>query len=145
MHFPGRSHSGSRVFCKVPDPDGLCILCLPQVQATQATGCLVSTLSQVGLASYAPPWSQPLSLPGAPQGHRPGCAVCLLWGADLRLWHSWQMLTIQDPRKTWLTTSTCSHFGGVFGLWGRDCSGPLPSGSDCHTPTCLSASEERGP
>ena len=77
-HFPGQSHSGSRVFCKVTDPDGLCILCLPQVQATQATGCLVSTPSQVGHASYAPPWSQPLSFPGAPQGHSPGCAVCLL-------------------------------------------------------------------
>ena len=31
----------------------------------------------------------------------PGCAVCLLWGADLRLQLSWQMSTVQDPRKMW--------------------------------------------
>ena len=30
--------------------------------------------------------------------------MCLLWGADLRLWHSWWMSTIQDARKTWLAT-----------------------------------------
>ena len=30
--------------------------------------------------------------------------MCLLWGADLRLPPSWQMSTIQDPRKTWLET-----------------------------------------
>ena len=84
-YFPGLSRSGSRVFCKVTDPGGLCILCLPQVQATQVTGCFVSTLFQVGHASYVPPWSQPLSFLGAPQGPSPGCAVCLLWGADLRL------------------------------------------------------------
>ena len=28
---------------------------------------------------------------GVPWGHSPRCAVCLLWGADLRLWYSWQM------------------------------------------------------
>ena len=31
--------------------------------------------------------------------HIPRCAVYLLWGADLRLWHFWQMSTVPDPRK----------------------------------------------
>ena len=70
----------------------------------QATGCLASSLSQVGRVSYSPAQSQPLSFLGVPRKHSPRHAVCLLWGADLRLWHSWQMSTIQDPRKTWLAT-----------------------------------------
>ena len=32
--------------------------------------------------------------------------MCLLWGADLWLQPSWQMSTIQDPRKTWLATGS---------------------------------------
>ena len=43
---------------------------------------------------------------GVPWGHSPRCAVCLLWGADLRLWYSWQMWTFQDPRKTCLVTGS---------------------------------------
>ena len=38
-------------------------------------------------------------------------AVCLLWGADLRLRPSWKMSTVQDPRKTWLATGSLLHFG----------------------------------
>ena len=34
------------------------------------------------------------------------CALCLLWEADLWLRASWWMSTIQDPRKTWLTTGS---------------------------------------
>ena len=37
--------------------------------------------------------------------------MCLLWGADLWLQPSWQMSTIQDPRKTWLAT------GSLFTVW----------------------------
>ena len=40
-----------------------CVLCPSQVQAAQATRCLVSALSQVGCASESPPLSQPLSFP----------------------------------------------------------------------------------
>ena len=61
------------------------VLCPSQVQAAQPTGCLASKLYQVGHVSYAPLWSWPLGFPIAPQGHSPRCAVCLLWGADLRL------------------------------------------------------------
>ena len=66
-------------------PDGFCVLFPSQVQAIQATGCLVSALCQVGCVSDAHPWSQPLGFLGVPQRHSPMCAVCLLWRADLRL------------------------------------------------------------
>ena len=37
------------------------------------------------------------------------CAVCLFWGADLCLQLSQRMLTIQNPKKSWLAmTSACS-------------------------------------
>ena len=36
-----------------------------------------------------------------------------LWGADLWLQPSWQMSTIQDPRKTWLAT------GNLPTVWWR--------------------------
>ena len=58
VHFPGLGCSGSQVLCHGTDPDVLCVLLPSQVQATQATGCLVSALSQVGYVSDAQPWSQ---------------------------------------------------------------------------------------
>ena len=39
--------------------------------------------------------------------------MCLLWGPHLRLQPSWQMSTIQDPRKTWLAT------GSLLTVWWR--------------------------
>ena len=45
-----------------------------------------------------------LSFLGAPQERHLRCVLCLLWGADLWLWPSWQMSTIQGPWKTWLAT-----------------------------------------
>ena len=62
-----------------------CLLYPSQVQEAQATRCLVSTLSQMRGASYHLPQSKPLSLLGAPQECHLRCAMCLLWGADLRL------------------------------------------------------------
>ena len=85
VHFPGLSRSGSWVLHRGTDPDGLCVLCPSQVQAAQATRYLASALSQVGHASYAPPWLQLLDIPGVLQKHSPRCARCLLSGADLRL------------------------------------------------------------
>ena len=40
--------------------------------------------------------------PGCAREHHLRCAMGLLWGAEVRLQHSWQMSTVQDPRKTWL-------------------------------------------
>ena len=51
MHFPGLSCSGSRVLRKGTDPDGLCVLCPSQVQATQTAGYLASALSQMDRVS----------------------------------------------------------------------------------------------
>ena len=41
-----------------------CVLCPSQDGASQVTWCLANALSQVGCASYAPPQSQLLGLPG---------------------------------------------------------------------------------
>ena len=57
------------------------------------------------------------------------CAVCLLWGADIRLQSSWQMSTVQYPRKMWLAT------GSLFPVWGQNC--PSPSISGCRLPVSL--------
>ena len=44
----------------------------------------------------------------------------------------------QDPRKVWLVTGSPLIAGGKCSLWGRVCSGPLPSTSGCHAPVlCL--------
>ena len=94
---------------------------------------MASALSQVGLTSYAHPWSRPLVFPGVPRGHNPRSAVCLLWGAALRLLPSWQISTIQDPRKTLLATGSLLTVWWKMQSLGEDCSSPLPSGSGCHT------------
>ena len=96
MQFPGLSRACSQVLYRGRDSDGLCVLCPSQVQAAE-TRCFMSALSQVGHESF------PLTGPsccflGVPWGH---LCVCLLWGPDLRLQLSWQMSTVQDPRKMW--------------------------------------------
>ena len=60
--LPGLSHSGSRVLCKGTDTGGLCVLCRFQVQAAQATWCLVSAQSQVCSVSPLWGWSQAVKL-----------------------------------------------------------------------------------
>ena len=92
LHFPGLSHSGSRVLRKGTDMDGLCILCPSYVQAAQMTGCLASTPSQVGQKSYSPSQFPPLGFLGAPQKHSPRRAVYLFWGADLLAFQLWLLL-----------------------------------------------------
>ena len=80
---------------------------------------------------------RPRGFPSAPWEHCLRCAMCLLWGADLRLWHSWQMSTVQDPRKTWLAT------GGLLTVWwkmlslGPRLQQPSSSGSGFHKPPSL--------
>ena len=86
-------------------------LYLSQVQTPQVTRCLVSTFSPGGRCILSPPWSQPFGFLGVQWGHHLRCAVCLLWGADLWLWPSWQISIIQDPRKTWLAT------GSLLSVW----------------------------
>ena len=83
----------------------------------------------------SPPWSRPLGFWVCHESTVSGVLVCLLWEAHLRLRLSWQMSTVQDPRKTWLAVGACSQFGGGCRLWGQDC--PSPSGSGCRLPASL--------
>ena len=90
-----------------------CALCPSQVQAAQATRCLESAHSPGGRCILSPPRSQPLSFLGAQWERCLRCAMCLLWGADLWLQPSWQMSTVQDPRKNWLAA------GRLLTVWWR--------------------------
>ena len=118
------------VLHKGMDPDGLYLLCSSQVWKAQATWCSVSALSQIYHASWSPPQSGPPGFPGILQQHSPRCAVCLLWGADLSLWHSWHVSTIQDPGKTCLATWTLLTFWWKMRSLEPSCSG-------CHMRTSL--------
>ena len=144
MQFPGLNCSGSQVPRRDTDSDGLCVLSPSQVWAAQKSRCMVSTLSLVGRASYSPPWSQLLGFPGAQEKHSPKCTMCLLWGANLRLWYSWQMWMIQDPRKMWLS------IGSLLTVWWKMRPvGPRlqqsPPFQLWFSYSCLSASWEGGP
>ena len=107
VHFPGLNCSGSH---KGTDLVGLWVLCFSQVQEAQMTGCLASTLSQVGHVSVP---GQAAWFPSALWEHHLKYAVYLLWGADLRLQPFWWMSTIQDLRKTWLA------IGNLLTFWWR--------------------------
>ena len=94
-HFPSISHSfcalrspsssGERVLVKRTVPGGPCILLTCPVPAALFPRCAGRAQSQV--------------------------CVCLLWGADLRLWHCWQIPTAQGPRKVRLAT------GSLLRVW----------------------------
>ena len=88
-----------------------CILCPPQVLASQATRCLASALSPGVWCVLSPPRSQLLGFLGAQRELHLKCAVCFFWGADFCLRPSWWMSAIQDPRNTWLVT------GSLLTVW----------------------------
>ena len=87
-----------------------CVLCPSLIRAAQATRCLVSALSPGAMHLITSPVPVTHFL-GAQRERQLRCEVCLLWGADLCLRPSWQMSTIQDPRKTWLAT------GSLLTVW----------------------------
>ena len=87
------------------------VLCPSQVRTAQVTRCLASTLSPGGWCQLITSLVPAAQFPGCAVEHRLRCAVCLLWGADLRLRPSWRMSTVQDPRKTWLAT------GSLLAVW----------------------------
>ena len=78
IHFPDPSHSGSLVH-----------------QRAQ---------SSIGHVSHVPPIFKPLRLPGRLWGPSPRWAIKS--PSLVRLWHSWLLWTIQNPRKTWLVTGS---------------------------------------
>ena len=106
VHFPGLSSSGSGswVLHKGTDSVGPAFCALPRSE--QLCEC---TLPRWASESY--------HLPGPSRSvswMRSGSAisgVCLLWGADLWLRPSWQMSTVQNPRKSWLAT------GSLLAVW----------------------------
>ena len=112
MHFPGLSHSGSG--SGTPQRHRQCwagVLCPSQVQAAQVTRCLASALSPGWQCILSHPLSQLLSFLDVQRECHLRCVMCLLWGADLWLRPSWQMSTVQDPRKTWLAS------GSLLTVW----------------------------
>ena len=89
-----------------------------------------------------PRWSVCLNHLPAPAALCPGCPTALLRGADLRLWSSWQMSTIQDLRKTWLAAGSLLTVWWRMSSQGWDCSSPLPAGSGCLKPASLPPGRE---
>ena len=148
--------------------DGPRVACTSQIYATQVQVLRYSTKAQTQLGLRFVPfpgvsssgvqvlgestlprwavcliisWFQPLGFLGALQECRLRCAVCLLWRVDLRLQSSWQMSTVQDPRKTWLAT------GSLLTVWWMMPSlGPRLSLAFqlWLLPACLSASGGKG-
>ena len=112
VYFPGLSYSGSGswVFHKGTDSVGPAFCALPRSEQFRRPGaCRAHTPH--GWRILSPPLSQPLGFLGVQRECHLRCAVCLLWGADLWLRPSWQMSTLQDPRKTWLAT------GSLLAVW----------------------------
>ena len=115
MHFPGlnRSCSGSRVLDKGTDSVGPAFCAFPRSEQLRQPGVLQANSPQVlgrGVhlitspvpAAWFPGWQQVCA--------SQLCHVSLL-GADLWLWPSWWMSTIQNPKKSWLAT------GSLLAVW----------------------------
>ena len=113
LNNPGLSHSGSgsQVLHKGTDSGGPVFSALPRSKQLRWPGVWWVHTLQVGWCILSPPLSQPFSFLGAQQERHLRCDLSVFWGADLWLWPSWWMSTIQDPRKTWLAT------GSLLGVW----------------------------
>ena len=109
--FPGLSSSGDRVLGKRPVPGWPCVLITSLVR--------------------------PLGFPSVPREHCLRGAVCLLRGAYLRLLHSWQMSTVQDPRKTRIATGSLLTVWWKMPSLGSRLQQPSSSGSGFHKPPSL--------
>ena len=134
VHFPGLNHSGSgsQVLHKGTDSIGHAFCAIPRSEQLRQPGAWQVHCPRCAMCLNHLPvlaW-----FPGARE-HCLMCTVCLLWGADVRLRPSWQMSTIQDPRKMWLAT------GSLLTFWWKMLSlgprFPLPSSSGCHPPASL--------
>ena len=121
MHFPGQSRPGSgpRVLHKGADFLGLRFVPFP---SPSSSGDQVLCELQL-IASPIPP----LGFLGVQWVHILRCALCLLWGAGLWLGLSWQMLTVQIPKESWLAKKLACSLVDDTSL------GPRlpPSGSGC--------------
>ena len=116
--FPGPSCSGNWVLGECTIPSELCILCISPFLATWFPRCTMRAQSR--------------------------SAMCILWGANLRLWPSYPMWTVQDPRKTWLATGNLCKVWQKLRSLGPRLQWPLVFQLWLMY-TCLSASGEGGP
>ena len=112
MHSPGLSHSssGSQVLHKGADLVGPAFVPIPGLSSSGDQVLGKHSHSQVGSVSYRLPHpSHSFFFLGVQQACLLRCAVCLFWGADLWLRPSWQMSTVQNPKKSWLAVEpVCS-------------------------------------
>ena len=111
MRFPGLSHSGSgsRVLDKGTDSFGLAFCALPRSEQLRRPGAWWAHTSQV--RCVLSPLPSQCSVSSAQWERHLRCAMCLFSGAYLWLQLSQWMSTVQDPRKTWLTT------GSLLTVW----------------------------
>jgi len=99
-----------------------CILCPPRFEQLRWPGAWRVRSLQLITSPVPAAWCS-----GCTSAHLLRCALCLFWGADLWLQPSWQMSTIQNPKKSWLAMKpACSLVDDAsLGPW-------LPSsGSGC--------------
>ena len=111
VHFPGLSWSvsGSWVLHKGTYSVGPAFCALPKSEQIRWPGAWQEQSRPVGGCILSPSPSQLLGFLSVQEVRILRCAVCLFWGADLWLWPSWRMSTIQNPKKSWLATKpTCS-------------------------------------
>ena len=137
VHFSDLSHSGSRVFCRGTDPDGLAFCTLPRSEQLRRPGAW---------HVHCPRWAMiPIHLPGLCQlifwvssrSTVPGgpCVSSekLISGCDI----PGRCQPSRIPGRPGWQLRACSQFGGRSSLWGLYCSSPLPSSSGCHMPASL--------
>ena len=112
--FPSLHYSGSTLLCRNCLKQALHYVHFPDLShSVSGSWVLHKGTDSVGPAFCVLPTSEQLRRPGAQCARHLRCAVCLLWGADLWLRSSWQMSTVQDPRKTWLAA------GRLLTVWWR--------------------------
>ena len=142
VHFPGLScsDSGSWVLPKGADLVGPAFCALPRSEQLRWPGAWWVQSPSGGQCVLLPPTSQPFIFLGVQRVCLLRCAVCLFWGADLSLWPSYQMSTVQNPKNSWLAMKpVCSlvedaSLGPWLPLSGSGCPDlPVSSGGCANT------------
>ena len=106
MHSPGLScsSSGSWVLHKGADLVGPAFCARPRSEQLRWPGAWQAQSPPVEGCDLSPYLSQPLGFLGVKWVRLLRCALCVFWGADLWLWPSWWMSTVQNPKKSLLAT-----------------------------------------
>ena len=96
----------------------------------------------VGSASYCLPRPGRLVFCWVYNGHAFSRVPCLFWGADLRLWPSWRMSTVQNSKNSWLAMESAS-LGSQLPFSGSGC--PPHLTPPLHRPACPSGRAREQP